>query len=62
MKISKTDKAIGRRLKRLRESRGVLQAFVADKLGVSKSHLCELENGKKRWFADLVTRYESLLS
>lgn len=61
MNQEKHNKAIGARLKALRESRGIKQNFIAEKLGVSNNYLCELEAGKRRWFAALVYKYEKLL-
>lgn len=55
------DKAIGERLKTLRESKGVKQNFVANKLGITNNYLSELEAGKKRWFASLMLRYEKII-
>lgn len=55
------DKAIGARLKSLRESKGVKQNFVANKLGITNNYLSELESGKKRWFAAMMLRYEKII-
>ena len=57
-----SDKAIGSRMKKLREHRGVKQNFMAKKLGISPNYLCELEAGKRRWMASLLFQYEKLLS
>lgn len=51
----------GERLKKLRESRGVMQNFIADKLGISKSFLSDLEAGNRNWSPLLVRKYENLI-
>ncbi len=56
-----TDKTIGARLKKLRESKGIKQNFVAEKMGISNNFLCELESGKRRWYALMVTKYENIV-
>lgn len=55
------DKAIGARLKSLRESKGIKQNFVANKLGITNNFLSELESGKKRWLASMMLRYEKII-
>ena len=62
VKVKNADKAIGARLKALREAKGIRQNFVADKLGISNNFLSELESGKKRWFAALVYKYERIVN
>ena len=62
MKHIKDDKTIGTKLKSLRESKGIRQNFVAEKLGISNNYLSELEAGKKRWFAALVYKYERIIN
>ena len=61
MKREMSDKAIGARLKSLREKRGIKQNFVAEKMGLSNNFLSELEAGKKRWYAMMVYKYERIL-
>ena len=61
MKRETTDKAIGARLKSLREARGIKQNFVAEKLGVSNNFLSQLESGDRRWYALMVKKYENII-
>ena len=61
MKRETTDKAIGARLKSLREARGIKQNFIAEKMGLSNNFLSELEAGKKRWYALMVKKYENII-
>jgi len=55
------DLITGTRLKALRESKGIRQNFIAEKMGISNNYLSELEAGKRRWYVELVYKYENLL-
>ncbi len=48
---------LDRALKTVREVHQIRQADLADKLGISKSHLSELESGKKGVSVDLLKKY-----
>jgi transcriptional regulator with XRE-family HTH domain len=61
MKSENSDKAIGKMLKSLRESRGIKQNFVAEKLGISNNFLSQLESGDRRWYALMVKKYENII-
>jgi transcriptional regulator with XRE-family HTH domain len=47
-------------LKLLRMFAGIQQAELAAKLGISKSHLSELEAGKKAFTVEMLNRYSAL--
>lgn len=57
-----TNSTIASHLRQLRLDRHLTQAFVAAKLGISINHLCNLEQGKRRWYADTMTDCERVLS
>jgi transcriptional regulator with XRE-family HTH domain len=48
---------LDRALKTVREIHQIQQSALAEKLGISKSHLSELENGKKAVSIDLLKKY-----
>ncbi|MEM8824354.1 MAG: helix-turn-helix transcriptional regulator [Pseudomonadota bacterium] len=48
---------IGEALKRIRKGNGWTVQVTADKLGVSKSHVSEIENGKKSPSYELLKSY-----
>ena len=47
------------RAKRL--SRGVKAGFIAAQMGISASHLCDLEHGRRRWNAELAQKFNKSL-
>ena len=49
--------ATGGRLKRLRLESGVLLKDLAAELGISPSHLCMLEAGKRNWTLEQVEKF-----
>lgn len=51
------DKAFGKRLKKLRVSKGVQAKFVAVMLDMHKSHLSEMEHGRRHWHPHHVKAY-----
>lgn len=51
---------INRALKAIRQFHGLTQAELADKLGMSKSYLSEIESGKKSVGFDLLEKYSML--
>jgi transcriptional regulator with XRE-family HTH domain len=51
---------LDRALKTVREVHQIPQATLAEKLGISKSHLSELESGKKAVSVDLLKRYANI--
>ena len=57
-----SDKEQGRRLRKLREARGVKQSWVADKLGVTNQFLCMLEKGQRTWTDEMVAKYLKALA
>ena len=46
----------------LRQAKGIKQNFVAEKLGISNNYLSDLESGKRRWFAAMVSEYEKAVA
>lgn len=51
---------LDRALRTVREVHQIPQATLAGKLGISKSHLSELESGKKTVSVDLLKRYANI--
>ena len=51
---------LDRALRTVREIHQIPQATLAEKLGISKSHLSELESGKKAVSVDLLKRYANI--
>lgn len=51
---------LDRALKTVREVHQIPQAALAEKLGISKSHLSELESGKKAVSVDLLKKYATV--
>jgi transcriptional regulator with XRE-family HTH domain len=51
---------LDRALKTVREVHQIPQVTLAEKLGISKSHLSELESGKKAVSLDLLKRYANI--
>jgi transcriptional regulator with XRE-family HTH domain len=51
---------LDRALRTVREVHQIPQATLAEKLGISKSHLSELESGKKAVSVDLLKRYANI--
>lgn len=49
---------IGRRLKALREGKGILSKDMAEKLGISAAYLCMLEAGKRPWHPLMIEKFE----
>jgi transcriptional regulator with XRE-family HTH domain len=47
-------------LRTVREVHQIPQVILAEKLGISKSHLSELESGKKAVSVDLLKRYADI--
>ncbi len=37
---------IGQKIKQARESKGIKQNFLADKIGITNGHLCSIESGR----------------
>ena len=48
------EKKIGRRLRDLRESRGLSQEYVADSLGITQATYCKIENNQVNINADRI--------
>ncbi|NBV13756.1 MAG: XRE family transcriptional regulator [Sphingobacteriia bacterium] len=48
------EKKIGKRLRDLRESRGLSQEYVADSLGISQATYCKIENNQVRINSDRI--------
>ncbi|MBB6241251.1 helix-turn-helix transcriptional regulator [Rhodanobacter sp. MP1X3] len=51
---------LDRALKTVREVHQIRQADLAEKLGISKSHLSELESGKKGVSVELLKKYANI--
>lgn len=47
--------AVGERVRAFREDRGLSQAALAARMGVTQSHLSNLEAGLKTWTVDMMT-------
>jgi transcriptional regulator with XRE-family HTH domain len=54
-------RAIGQRLRQLRDSAGLTQATLAAELGIGKKHISAVELGKNLQMFALVARYASAL-
>lgn len=55
-------KAIGAEMRKLRKSRGLIQKWVADKMGLLKSNLCALEKGQRNWNPELIHAYKKAVT
>lgn len=55
------DRATGKRLRALRNSKGVKAQFVADELDIYSGHLSELEAGKRHWTPERIEAYEKAI-
>jgi transcriptional regulator with XRE-family HTH domain len=45
---------VGARVRAVREDRGMSQVQLADMMGITQPHLCNLEGGIKRWTVDML--------
>lgn len=65
MKKSAAKKQINKRLARQfkleRTSRGLQAKWVANKMGISRSYLCDLELARRRWTDKLIKAFEDVL-
>lgn len=50
-------RSLGHDLRAEREKMGVSQAEVARLIGTSKTYICDLEQGKRNWTANMVNKY-----
>ena len=53
--------AIGKNLRKLRESKGIKQLYVAEKLNVSQAYLSDLEAGRRRWSEVMIKSYKQVV-
>lgn len=49
--------ATGKRLSKLRKSKGIKASWVADRMGISRPLLCYLESGQRHWNPEQVGKY-----
>jgi len=54
------DRDIGKRMRKLRQKRGLSLRDAAKKMQVTASYLCDLELGRRRWRAELQNGYLAL--
>ena len=47
-RLTKHDKKIGNRIRKLRKEMRLTQEELADKVNITPQHLCYIENGKRR--------------
>lgn len=60
--VEQSPKEVGAEMRERRKKAGLKLAWVAQKMGISVSHLCYLEQGKRRWSTDLAARYLGALA
>lgn len=48
MKVTKKDESLGKRIKKLRRRVGLTQEMLAEKVGVSTTHIGLIETGRRR--------------
>lgn len=64
MKVKETinRKAVGKELRKVRESLGIRQSFIAEKLHINSDQLCRLEKGDfGPWSLGLIVRWRAAL-
>jgi transcriptional regulator with XRE-family HTH domain len=49
-------------LRNLRESRGILQSFAADRMRISAAYLSDLEAGRRNWNFRLVRKFKKAIA
>jgi predicted transcriptional regulator len=54
-------KAVGSVLRNHRVVKGITQTSIADRMGLSKPYLSDLEHGKRAWRPSLIKAYEKAL-
>jgi len=60
-RITKHDKKVGNRIRKLRKETGLTQEDLADKVNVTPQHLCYIENGRRRPSLPLARRLARVL-
>jgi hypothetical protein len=60
-KVRRQSAKLGKELKALRISKGLMAMFVAKVLGISNGHLSDLESGNRVWSKKLVESYLSAI-
>lgn len=53
----KSNRSLYKMLKRIRESQGIKATYVAARMSISKSHLSDLESGRRLWNNLLLAKY-----
>lgn len=53
---------VGDEMRKLRLQRGLNQEEVADRMGLSKQHVCALEKGNRNWDLELISRYKKAVN
>lgn len=60
--MTESNKAIGQRIKKIREEIGISQQELADRLGVLRPTISQMENGKRKIFADELIKLSEILN
>ncbi len=58
--MDKINNIIGKRVRELRLRKGLTQLQVADNIGISRVYLSDLEQGKRRWNIEIITKIAKL--
>lgn len=53
---------VGLEMLALRKAKKLAQQDVADRMGLSKQHICALEHGNRNWNPELIARYKKAVS
>ncbi|XER15728.1 hypothetical protein SATMO3_60260 [Sporomusa aerivorans] len=51
---------MGKKLKVIRQQKGLMQRYVSQKLGIHNSYLCKIENGTVRPTAEIINKLYEL--
>jgi transcriptional regulator with XRE-family HTH domain len=54
--------AVGAAMRKLREDKNVQQDIVAERMGLSKQHVCAMEKGNRNWDQSLIERYKKAVN
>jgi len=61
-RLTKNDKKIGQRIRKLRKEMDLTQEKLADNLDITSQHLCYIENGKRRPSLPLARKLSKVLN
>lgn len=59
---NRINKRQARAYRLLRTRKGLQAKWVAAKMGISRSYLCDLELGRRRWTDRLIAAFDAVLS